>query len=198
MSEATLRCFLAVDLDASVREQIAQIGGALEGPLSGARFTPAENLHLTLKFLGELAQSAVERLAEQAAAKLAREPCFEVTLAGLGAFPNARAARVFWLGVSRGGGALARIARKLDATAARFGVPKEKRPYQAHLTLARLREPVSIPLERLAAPEPLQVHVERVTLFESRLAPSGARHIPLARLQLGRDGVEDELAPELF
>jgi RNA 2',3'-cyclic 3'-phosphodiesterase len=198
VSEATLRCFLAVELEAPMRAEIAHIGASLGGELSGARFTPADNLHLTLKFMGELAQSAVERLAEQAAAKLAREPGFEVTLEGLGAFPNAREARVFWLGVSRGGGALARLARKLDATAARFGVPKEKRPYQAHLTLARLREPAPIPLERIAAPGPLQLAVERVTLFESRLAPSGARHIPLARLSLGRNGVDDELAPELF
>ena len=198
MSEATLRCFLAVELEASVREELARVASPLAGELADARVTPADNLHLTLKFMGELAQSAVERLAEQAAAKLARESSFEVTLAGLGAFPNAREARVFWLGVTRGSGALARIARKLDATAARFGVAKEKRPYQAHLTLARLREPTPIPLERLAAPEPLQVAVERVTLFESRLAASGARHIPLARLPLGRDGAEDELAPELF
>ena len=198
MSEATLRCFLAIELEASAREAIARKASELAGELPGARLTPAENLHLTLKFMGELAQSAVEQLAEQAAARLAREPRFEVTLAGLGAFPNARAARVFWLGVSRGGGALARIARKLDASAARFGVPKDKRPYQAHLTLARLREPTPIPLERFVAPEPLQIAVERVTLFESRLAASGARHIPLARLQLGRDGAEDDLSPELF
>jgi 2'-5' RNA ligase len=74
----------------------------------------------------------------------------------------------------------------------------DTRPYQAHHTLARLRAPTPISLERLAAPGPLPVVVERVTLFESRLAASGARHIPLARLPLGRDGVEDELAPELF
>jgi RNA 2',3'-cyclic 3'-phosphodiesterase len=197
MSETTLRCFLAVELDASVRHAIAHTCAPLERELD-ARWTPADNLHLTLKFMGELAQSAVERLAEQVAARLARSPSFEVTLEGLGAFPSARAANVFWLGVSRGNGALARVARKLDVAAARFGVPRERRPFQAHLTLARLREPMPIPLERLVAPGPFQLAVERVTLFESRLSESGARHIPLARLQLGRDGAEDELAPELF
>jgi 2'-5' RNA ligase len=197
VSEATLRCFLAIELEAAVREAIARSAAPLARELAGARVTPADNLHLTLKFMGELAQSAVEQLAEQAAARLAREPRFEVTLAGLGAFPNARAARVVWLGVSHGGGALARLARKLDAAAARFGVPKEKRPYQAHLTLARLREPAPISLERMVAPEPIPIAVERVTLFESRLAASGARHIPLARLPLGCEGVEDELSPEL-
>ena len=198
MSEDTLRCFLAIELDTSVREALARSAEALERELPDARWTPAENLHLTLKFLGELAQSAVERLAEHAEAKLAASAPFEATLAGLGAFPHAREARVLWIGVSKGGAALARIARKLDSSAARFGVAREKRPYQSHLTLARLREPSPILLERLAAPEPLHVAVERVTLFESRLTPSGARHIPLARLQLGLDGVEDELAPELF
>ena len=187
MSEPMLRCFLAVDLPDAVRDRLAESVAMLERELPEVRFSPPENLHVTLKFLGDFPQDALPRLAHQAAARLARTPPFDVTLSGVGAFPHGRAARVLWIGVQTGAAHLARLARKLDAAAGKLGASRDRRPFRPHLTLGRLREPRPIPLDRIEAPDPMTFRVEDVVLYESRLNTSGATHVPLARLPLGRD-----------
>jgi 2'-5' RNA ligase len=194
-----LRAFFAVDLPPETR---AAVGNALdvlraEGP-ADVRWLAPENQHLTLKFLGEIPEDRVERLVARAQAKLAAAEPFEVELAGFGAFPNAREARVLWLGVARGAGELAKLARKLDAAARVVGAERERRPFAAHLTLGRLREPRRVELERIAAPEVTGFTVDEVVLYESRLSPGGSRYVPLAHLPLGKgaDVENHEFAPE--
>jgi len=182
-----LRCFLAIEIPPEPRHRIADAISDLERSFPDLRITPPDNLHITLKFLGDFPEAALPRLAHQAASKLAPMQDFDVTLAGLGAFPHARAASVVWIGIQHGASQLARIARKLETTAGKLGAMRDRRPYQPHLTLARLREPRAIPLDRVSAPDPITFRVEDVVLYESRLAPSGATHLPLARLPMGRD-----------
>jgi 2'-5' RNA ligase len=194
-----LRVFFAVSLSIEARACAAEAVERLRAAApSGVRWVPAENQHLTLKFLGELHESHVDRLVERAAAKLASAKPFEVALAGFGAFPSAREARVLWLGIAQGAGALAKLARKLDAAARVAGAERERRPFAAHLTLGRLREPARIELERAIPPESVAWTVQEVVLYESRLAPGGARYVPLAHLPLGAGEGDhnDEFAPE--
>lgn len=197
-SEGTLRAFFAVELPEAVRAELVRVSTALRDELVGRiRWVPEANLHLTLKFLGTLPERSLPELLARAAARLAREEPFSVSLAGAGAFPNARAARVLWIGVSEGAGELARLARKLDAAGRGVGAPRERRPYRAHLTLARLREPLRVPLERVPALSACGFCVEEIVLYESRLSSSGASHSPLARLPLGADeGIAEDLALE--
>ncbi len=197
-AEPLVRAFFAVELPEAVRVEAARVAAALRDEVGeGVRLTPAENLHLTLKFLGDLPQHALPKLLARAAARLAPERPFEVTLAGLGAFPNARAARVLWVGAAQGAAPLAKLARKLEAAGKGVGAQRERRPFHAHLTLARLREPRRVPIERLPAPDSSGFSVEEVVLYESRLSSSGASYSPLARLPLGADPVAPEFAPEL-
>jgi len=199
LSREPLRAFLAVDLPRHARDAVSQ---AVEGMRSAlpeeVRWVTGEHLHLTLKFIGELETTQVPRLLRSAATKLLRTEPFDVELAGLGAFPSARLARVLWLGVTTGAPQLARAARKLDAAAARVGAERDRRPYRAHLTLGRLREPLALSLERLIAPGPLRFPVEEVVLYESRLSPSGSTYVPLARLPLGRaqEDFYEDIAPD--
>ncbi len=199
MSES-LRAFFAAELPSATRAQAQRALESLRQTAPGAvRWEDPEKLHVTLKFLGSVPADRIERLAASALAKLARVGRFEVGLAGFGAFPNARAARVLWLGTGAGATALARVARKLDGAAARIGVPREKRPFHAHVTLGRLREPARVALERAACPEVSAFSVEEVVLYESRLSPAGSRYVPLARVPLAAaDGTdfEDDLAPD--
>lgn len=198
MKAERIRAFLAVELSDAAREQARAAIEALarlEPPR--VRWTPAENLHLTLKFLGGIDPDAVPALLRHGASRLARLESFRVTLSGVGAFPNARRARVLWLGVTEGASRLARLARKLDAAAARVGVERERRPYRGHLTLGRLREPAPVPLERVHTMPGEPFAVSEVVLFESRLASAGATYVPLARLPLGGTEVpEIEFAPQ--
>ncbi len=193
-----LRAFLAVPIPA----EAGRVAGATIEQLrretpSGVRWADEAQLHLTLKFLGDLERSELERLAHSAGAALRREARFAVELGALGAFPSARQARVVWMGVEQGRAELARLARKLDRAAARLGVPRERRPYRAHLTLGRVREPRPIAVERIAAPERVSFPVEEVVLYESRLASGGATHLPLARLPLGLADPSSDIDPDI-
>jgi len=194
-----LRAFLAISLPDEARARVAEGAERLHAAAPGARWVPPENLHLTLKFLGEICEDDVPRLVERTSAKLAREAPFEVAFAGFGAFPNAREARVLWLGAARGAGALAKLARKLDAAARAIGAERERRPFAAHLTLARLREPARVEIERIPSPEDVAFTVEEVVLYESRPSPGGPRYVPLAHLPLraGADAEDNEIAPEI-
>jgi 2'-5' RNA ligase len=194
-----VRAFFALELSPETRDAVASAVASLRAELpEGVRWLAPENAHLTLKFLGDVPRDALPKLLARAASRLARESPLQVTLGGLGAFPNARAARVIWLGVSEGAAALARLARKLDAAGRGVGAPRDRRPFQAHLTLGRLSVPRHVPLERLVAPTPSSFRVEEVVLYESRLSSSGAVHSPLARLPLGLDeSSATEFAPEL-
>ena len=200
MSGETLRAFFALDLPSAVQVRAAQAAEELRRAVpEGVRWVPAENLHLTLKFLGDVGERQVPQLVERALAKLAPVSPFEVELSGFGALPNARTARVVWLGVSKGSREMARIARKLDAAGASIGVERERRPFRAHLTLGRLRSPARAALERAATPEEISFRVQEIVLYESRLSSDGARYSPLARLPLCEveDAEAREFAPEI-
>lgn len=193
MSES-FRAFLAIELSREARETIARAASVLQSVApNGARFVPPENVHLTIKFLGQLPEEVAPRLLRAVLSRLATTEPFEVEVGGLGAFPKARAARVLWVGITDGGAPLARLARRVEAAAARVGIARERRPYRGHLTLARLREPAPIPIDRLEAPPPVRFAVREVVLFRSDLSSSGARHSPVARLPLGKGEVDLDL-----
>lgn len=190
----TVRAFLAVELPDDVRSAVVRVADALRSVVAGrARWVPPENVHLTLKFLGNVPEEGLARLLRALVPRVARTQPFEVGLGGVGAFPNARAARVLWVGIADGAPELARLARQLDAASARAGVPRERRPYHGHLTLARLREPARVALERVDPPDPLRFAVDEVVLYRSDNDGDGPRYTPLARLPLG-EGREPEIA----
>jgi 2'-5' RNA ligase len=185
---------LAIELSREARESVARAASVLQSVApKSARFVSPENVHLTIKFLGQLPEEVAPRLLRGLLPRLATTEPFEVEIGGFGAFPRARAARVLWVGVTDGGAPLARLARRIEAAAARVGFDRERRPYRGHLTLARLREPASIPIDRLEAPSPVRFPVREVVLFRSDLSPSGARYSPVARLPLGEGEVDLDL-----
>lgn len=193
----SVRAFFAIELPAEARASALEATLRLKSVAGhGVRWMALDTLHLTLKFLGEIALHDVPRLIARAHAKLAPEAPFEVGLAGYGAFPNVREARALWVGVSAGASSLARLARKLDSASRAVGAPREHKPFEPHLTLARLREPQRVELERAAPPDSVAWTVSEVVLFESRLSPNGARHVPLARFPLGAGGDAEHFAPE--
>jgi 2'-5' RNA ligase len=192
-----VRAFVAAELPKEARAVLSGLVESLrkeEG--DDVRWVDPASLHLTLKFCGEVSEDRVEELIERCAVRARGVEPFEVAIAGLGAFPNAREARVLWVGVVDGVSELARLARKLDSACARLGVERERRPYQPHLTLGRLRQPRRVAVERLAGPERIAFRVDEVVFFQSRLSPRGAEHVPLARLPLGSAG-DFDLAPDI-
>ena len=192
----SIRTFFAVDVPPEVRESAARVRAELE-PASELRWVAEENLHLTLKFLGDVDPLEVPKLLGRAVGRVARQQPFEVGVGGIGASPSLRASKVLWLGINQGSAELAKLARKLEAAGRGVGAVRDRQPFRAHLTLARSRQPLAFELNSLPSVDSQSFCVDEVVLYESRLSSSGSTYLPLARLPLGANpDTPIELAPE--
>jgi 2'-5' RNA ligase len=183
-----MRLFLAAELPDAVRVAVGRWRAQLESDVRGWRWVRPEGIHLTLRFLGEVDEHR-DRSARDGWRRVAGtvEP-FRVRLGELGCFPERGAPRVLWAGIDEvePGGALARLASGLEATARERGWEGEARPFRAHLTLARrAREGHPDRLSPSHAPPRGEGWVKEVVLFQSRLDRSGARYTALASFPLG-------------
>ncbi len=174
--------FLAVDLDDELKRALGALVPRLH--LRGARVTPASQAHVTLRFLGAVADQHVGAVREALVPAVARHAPFALELAGGGTFGSPARPRVAWVGV-RDDAPLRALADVVDASL--VGVPCAPRdhPFAAHVTIARARGHLRGDLEALRALEPLgAMVVERLTLFRSRPADHGAAYQALALVPL--------------
>jgi RNA 2',3'-cyclic 3'-phosphodiesterase len=188
------RAFVAVNLDEATRTSVAEAIERLR-PLSKAvAWVPAENLHLTLKFLGEQTD---ERLAE---ATLAIEevaatcPRFTLSLHGLGAFPGMERPRIVWVGVAEGALSLRTLQSQVEAAFERRAFSAESHPWHPHLTIGRVFDPrrwrrdaspaFLTSIARMAATGFGALEVSHLALMRSDLHPSGARYRELRSASL--------------
>ncbi len=186
----TVRSFVALDLDAPARAAVEAATGELRTQFGGAvRWSPVETLHLTLRFLGDVAPGAVAALAAALAPAAGRAAPVDLRLSGAGAFPPRGRARVVWLGVAPAPELTALHAAVEDACAA-VGLGREQRPFRPHLTVGRPRHGVALPEPALAAALArvgfvTTCRVASLHLMRSELTPAGARHTPLGVFPLG-------------
>ena len=190
-----MRLFVGIELDGAVSAAAAEVGRALKPRLAAvapgfsARWIPQSNLHITLWFIGEVADPRAADLVERL-----REPFdvapFQLGLRGCGAFPPSGAPRVLWIATNEGTDAMRALYGRLERRLTVLGFAAERRPYSPHLTVARVKEPGRgsgrAIREALAGVEADCGHsaVVAVTLFRSRLAPDGAVYEPLLRVPL--------------
>lgn len=189
------RLFVALDLPAGHRQEIARRAGALRGALPAARWVRQEAMHLTLAFLGDTPADRVDGLVAALAPAFAAAPELDLVLAGGGTFPPGRPARVAWVGLT-GPSALAALQRRVAGVAAELatalGRPADRKPFHAHVTVARPRRPWNRrAAERFAAafegPVGEPFRVAEGVLYRSRLDPGGAIYTPLERFPLGEE-----------
>jgi 2'-5' RNA ligase len=179
---------VAVPLPDDLRQRLAATVDRLRPHASDVAWVAPANLHVTLKFLGQIDPGRVPALTEALRAAAAPHAPFTLAVTGLGAFPTPGRPRVIWAGLADAAGALRRLAGAVDAAAAALGVPAETRPFAAHVTLGRVREARRQPrlAEALERPESFgALAVTRVCLMRSELSPRGARYTELAALPLG-------------
>ncbi len=177
------RAFIAVDLSREVLDQVAKVMEGLREEIGGhaMRWTPIENMHLTLKFLGDVSLSNVDRVKEIIRTSAAGYPIFAVSVGGVGAFPSLLQARVVWAGVE-GPPDLGAVQRMIDGDTARLGYASEERPFKPHLTLGRVsRNVTSQEAQKIAQVLKEKkvgflgvTQVKEVHLFRSDLQPHGA------------------------
>jgi 2'-5' RNA ligase len=139
-----MRLFTAIELPSDVLLRLERLISALR-PEALIKWSPLDNLHVTVKFIGEWPETRLEELGNRLGTLLLRQP-FDLEIRDLGWFPNDRSPRVLWAGV-HGGGELLQLARDTETCLEPLGIAKEQRPFSPHLTLARIKNPV--PLRRL-------------------------------------------------
>jgi 2'-5' RNA ligase len=187
-----MRAFIAIEFPQSVQQQLGNLAQKLRSSgLRGVRWVPPENIHLTLKFLGDIKTETVQQLTHHLPTIVRVHPSFTLNLHGLGVFPGLRHPRVLWVGV-QAPAALFDLQRDIESLAQRLGVPPETRPFTPHVTLGRMQTDFG-PQDQALLEAQLQVStstfhaslpVKQVALFRSDLFPTGARYTLLFHADL--------------
>ncbi len=181
------RLFIAIELPSNVRRTLKDHIDHLRDAIPDARASWAreENLHLTLKFLGDMTLTSVERLSQATQRAASAVAPFEMIIGTSGAFPPNGQPRVLWIGIEDPAGELAVLHEVLEDQCVQAGFARENRPYHPHLTIARLRQAQGA--RRLS-----QIHkemgfdreslaVNHLALIRSELLREGSRHTVVAR-----------------
>ncbi len=175
-----MRLFLAVEVSEEVREELGRLGRRLKGEFPSIKVVPPANLHITLRFFGEVE----DRVASLISSKLRGLPMggrFSVRLGKVGGFPSRFGARVVWVGLENEE-RLADLSDRLDSLLGAAPIPPRDKPFVAHITVARSRRPVNV--EGFSV-RPLEFEIRRVVLYRSILAKPNAIYEPLDYYYLG-------------
>lgn len=194
-----MRTFIAVEPPGSLREEIGRLTAQhFESQLPGFRWVRPENIHLTLRFLGEIDPARLDSLTQAVAVAASKFAPFKLTVESLGFFGSQKRPRVVWLGLSDFQ-QLSALAEEVESAVAEAGFGRADKPFKAHLTLARMKRPPARPpdWERIRSVLPSgwpEWRVTRVEIIKSTLTPSGPIYETLARCPL--EGEAGEITVE--
>ena len=178
-----VRTFFGLPLPQAQREALAAYLHECAQRAPDFRWTPPENLHLTIRFLGHVELTLAEGIADRLAT--ASLTAFDLQLGDIGSFKRSRFVRVVWLGLTSGEDEIKALAAKVEAECGSAGLEPEARRFNAHLTLARARarDGASLP-ELLPPPELAAWRADELILYRSRLGRAGSLYEPLRRIRL--------------
>jgi RNA 2',3'-cyclic 3'-phosphodiesterase len=185
-----LRCFVALELPAGLRESVAAFFSREGRGIAGVRWLDGARLHLTLKFLGDVASERLPAVRAAVASAVSGRGPFTLELCGAGAFPSAERPRVVWVGAGAGAAEAAGLSASLEASLEPLGFARELRPFAPHLTVGRVKGPLR---DRAALPRLLasvrdrvwgEAVIPAVHLLRSELFPAGPNYSILATNQL--------------
>ena len=185
-----MRLFVAINFPTAVRHALWECAAPLRSQGFPVRWVAAEAIHLTLKFLGEVAQDREPKLIDAIEAVVEDTSAFDLPIGGLGAFPAPTKARVLWIGCEPVP-TLELLLHRIEENMGQLGFPKEGRTLRPHLTLGRVRREsrasdlrgLSEALQQLECQATATVH--SVDLMQSQLSPSGARYVVRHTARLG-------------
>jgi RNA 2',3'-cyclic 3'-phosphodiesterase len=187
-----MRLFVAIELAEDVRRAAEDVTRKLQrkfGESQRARWVPVEDMHLTVRFIGHVHEERVPAVLDALTPPLTLEP-FDVALGRCGVFPPHGPPRVCWIGIDTGLPSLTALHNEFNARLLPLGFEPEKRPYSAHLTLARLKDaPRGAAVAVGDAVRTTQVRsarcrIDHATVFESRLSPRGSTYTRLLEVPL--------------
>jgi len=184
----SLRAFIAIELpqtlQTAIEKQTVRLRQSLGDEL--VRWVPTQNMHLTLKFIGNVAASHLDFIKQMLAQTADQSSAFDLQITGLGSFPNSKRPRVLWVGL-HASAELPALQRNLEAGASRLGYQKEERPFSPHLTIGRVRQNINLAgLQKIRGGlESIQIgsigaaHIDSVHLYQSQLHSSGSNYTKL-------------------
>lgn len=183
-----MRLFIAIDLPPQIKKELADIQTKLKKANAGVRFVASQGIHLTLKFLGEVADDKVAEVIDALAESVPRISPLTLEVAGLGAFPAITRPRVIWTGV-KGPEELMVLAEEVEKAMMKLGFPKEKREFSPHLTIGRIKSPRGIDRLIKIIMEEKDISFGKFTadgyfLIRSILRPEGAEYIKIRKFNL--------------
>jgi len=194
-----MRLFVALDIDDAIRERLVRFVEGVQPFAPDARWVKPESMHVTLKFIGEQPDDALDSI-KQALRQISRHP-INIDFRAYGFFPNPNSARVLWVGM-QAGTELPALAAAVDQILSPLGIPKEDRPFSPHLTLARSAGGSESPrrsksdrpnrvfqilrnrLATLPVPEFGTMTSREFFLYQSQLSPKGSKYTKLAKFTL--------------
>lgn len=184
-----IRAFIAIEIPAEIRTKISELQNSLKAYGGRVSWTKPDNIHLTLKFLGDTEEKIIDEIAAGLQQAVQNTPCFTITVQGTGAFPNFKRPRVIWIGAKSEGDQLQKLASQIHDCMTNFGFEKEKRRFSAHLTLARVKDARGIEpiMEKLRSYDQFVAgtfDVKELYLIKSELHPAGAIYTPLKKIDL--------------
>ena len=179
-----MRLFVAVEIEPAIRDRIHEFVSGLRAKISEARWVRPEGMHITLKFLGNVADQ--RRMTIEKALRSVQGKAVTLSLRHLGAFPNPRSPRVLWVGIEAGP-ELQQLAKAVDQQMGSIGFELEKHAFSPHVTLARFNQRPRGNLGSVlseAQPSFGTMTANDFHLYESKLSPQGSRYSKLASFKL--------------
>jgi 2'-5' RNA ligase len=179
MISETFRAFIAIDLPESIKSFLSDVQEALKTYGFRVKWVRPQNIHLTLKFLGDTATADTDKISEAMTLATRNCPIVSLKAKGVGVFPNARRPRVIWAGLNGQVEALANLQQTLDALLADLGFARDTRAFKSHLTLGRVKGKIAsdrmkAAIDKLKEFESESFETNQIILFKSELRPTGA------------------------
>lgn len=186
MPGQTIRTFIALEIEEKIKEKIIQIQDKInQSNCLKAKWVPKDNLHLTLKFLGDTKVKDIKDIKDKIKETVEIQP-INCTVDEAGAFPSEESPRVVWVGIGEGKNQITNLAIKLEESLALLGFKKEKREFKTHITICRTKQIINpqrlkdILREINDNFQPLKFSANKITFFESKLTPHGSIYTVLS------------------
>jgi 2'-5' RNA ligase len=186
-----VRTFIALVIPNDWKGYLGQVEGDLKRVMSGLSWVKPENLHITVRFLGDLGDSGVRRAGEAVRRGAEGHDAFLARLGAPGAFPSMKGPRTLWTGLADGADSAAALAKSVNQSLREAGFGPADKPFKPHITLARVREHAEgvEAFGRYAPPAPPEsALLDRIVVMKSDLHPTGARYTALEEIRLRKPG----------
>jgi len=188
-SEDTIRTFICIEIPPGVKTHIEDLQHTLRQPDAQISWVKPANIHLTIKFLGDVEVSRIETVRRAVERATASVSAFDIEVGSAGCFPDARNVRVLWVGLSRVPEVLSDLHLRIEDELARDGFPRESKRFSPHLTIGRARNPnrARQTAETLIARgfAPIAFQASEIIVMRSDMHPTGSIYTPQAVIRLG-------------